>query len=606
MPLLNRALCRHTVRKVNATMKKNNLSAKTSNGILLGIFLLAQTSSAFLFTVRNPGTTYYLSQFPTVKDAFDAAAGGNTLVIDEDRIADTATGTLTGLWNDLTIRSVNGHRIRGQVIFEGQAVKKVITPVFTNSDNAWLPVGTTNITLSPLPPPHSKLVMETSLQAAWTNQCGIEFIRVVSTNGTHILLDTDLYKTGYQGLTTAFYNPKLCYYAGRQSPDSLARGSTFMPGNWTDYFKPGDIARIENNSFLDTPDATKHYFENVEVLSIDEQGFSFEPVSSAFGTPYVAQTAFGHDLTIEASDFQVLKIRNYRNIRIDTFTTEYLRLYNCNNLDIRNVTASSIQFSILASFSHCKDAYVETIQATGGVSSYDNAAIKFMSPINFTVTNLSAAETMSTGSGRIEASVMTDYDYTPYKTWGSNNSFSNITGDKPGGIGLPVSLWFAGLRDSVIQDIHSGGGDTRIHRMDNVCLAGSNTCGRITDFMRTENSVFDFGSSAYAKIYHCSTSEFSGHVSGGKIEGELLLYDGRNVFVHGTTDRYCTNNILSNLHSSSTNRDIFIWLSQVNGIQIEECSDRPRPDGSWSVHKGNDVTGATLTNNSFHASTAGL
>jgi hypothetical protein len=229
-----------------------------------------------------------------------------------------------------------------------------------------------------------------------------------------------------------------------------------------------------------------------------------------------------------------------------------------------------------------------------------------MSPINFTVTNLSASETTCTGTGRIEASVMTDYDYTPYKTWGSNNSFTDIIGQKPGGIGLPISLWFAGLRDSVIQNVHSGAGDTRIHRTDNVCLTGSNTCGRITDFMLTKNSVFDFGSSAYANIYHCSTSEFSGHVSGGEIEGELLQFDGRNVFVHGTVNRYCTNNILNNLHSSSTNRDIFIWLSQVNGIQIEGCSDQPRPDGSWSIHKGNDVSDVVITNNSFHASTAGL
>jgi hypothetical protein len=88
----------------------------------------------------------------------------------------------------------------------------------------------------------------------------------------------------------------------------------------------------------------------------------------------------------------------------------------------------------------------------------------------------------------------------------------SIFARKPDG-GVPVAIWFAGLRDSEICNIDSGDGEVRIHRTERV----------------------------------------------------------------------------------------FIWLGQVSGIRIEGCGDQPRAAGSWSIHRGKDVSGVVCTNNVFHS-----
>lgn len=547
----------------------------------------------------DAGQTLRLSDFQNVRTAFDAAANGNTLIVDCDRPADATTGTLRGLWSGLTIRGTNGHRISGSVVFDGQAVKHEAT-AYANSDNRWLPIGTTNLAFEPMPPLHSHLMIETTREAAYINQCGIEFLSAERIADGGIALDADLAKPGLQGLRTAFFNPIAHVCEGRAFDGSLARHAARLPGAaWANLFHTGDIARIENIGGTDSVDGDTHYYENVEVLSADADGLTFEPLASAYGTPFVVQTQFGRNLTIEQTVIENLTINSYKDVAVRSLKTERVRLTNCYRFDVRDVEAETQKgYSQLASFTFCKLGHVENVRASGGRSSSDNANIKFMSPIRVIASRLTSIDSFGLRNDQAMCGFFQDYCYTPYVTWSSENRFADICAQKPQG-GVPVAIWFTGLRDSEISGMDASEGDARIHKTVNVRLTGKhNRCDRIMDFCETEASSFDFGRCSYVRIAACRRSAFTGTVTGGD---STLQYDGRNVWVCGNAAARSEAIRLHNIRSSCTNTSPFIWVQQASGILIERCSDQPRSAKAWSLQRGNAVTGLALSNNTFHA-----
>jgi len=549
--------------------------------------------------VAEADQIFRLSAFPNVRTAFDAAANGNTLIVDCDRAADTQTGTLRGFWNDLTIRGTNGHRISGSLVFDGQAVKHDAVS-YTNREARWLPVGTNRLALTPAPPLHVPLMMETTREAAYINQCGLEFVAVERFENGCAVIDADLAKPGLQGLRTAFFNPIAHVCGGRAFDAALARKATRLPGAaWANLFHTGDIARIENIGGTDSVDGDTHYYENVEVLSADADGLTFEPLASAYGTPFVAQTQFGRNLTIEQTVIENLTINSYKDVAIRSLKTERVRLTNCYRFEVRDVEAETSKgYSQLASFTFCKLGRVENVRASGGRSSSDNANIKFMSPIRVIASRLTSIDSFGLRNDQAMCGFFQDYCYTPYVAWSSENRFADICAQKPQG-GAPVAIWFTGLRDSEIFGADAGGGDLRIHKTENVRFGGpSNRCDRITDFFETDASSFDFGRCAYVRIAACRRSAFTGAVTGG--DG-ALQYDGRNVWVCGNAAARCESIRLHDIRSSCTNASPFIWVQQASGILIERCSDQTRSAKAWSLQRGNAVTGLALSNNTFRA-----
>jgi len=62
-------------------MSRNKYLIKNILCVTLGAFLESLPAFGFVFSIETAPTTYYLSQFSTLKDAFDTAANGNILIV---------------------------------------------------------------------------------------------------------------------------------------------------------------------------------------------------------------------------------------------------------------------------------------------------------------------------------------------------------------------------------------------------------------------------------------------------------------------------------------------------------------------------------------------
>ena len=551
------------------------------------IFATKENTSYSSPSLEIEDGTVRLSDFTSVSDAFDYSDDGQSvLFVDEDYDA----GVLSGCWNDLTIYGDGVHEISGEIRFEGEDVKRGATE-YSNSDNTWLPVGTTLISLSSTPPTGSKLVMQTTLQSASHNQCGLEFLYVRGTSGGDVIIDTDNTTSGNQGITTEFYNPKLYNFSGLQYNTSLSKGATSIPGSWWGtWFSAGDFARIENYAGDDSVTGDKHYFENVKIISVDSTGMTFEPISSYYDKPYIAKADFGKNLTIENTAIEKLSISSYEQVEIDGLETQRLGFNGCYDIDIRNVDAHNTGQDTprVVGFTFCKKAIVRDISASGATGSADNGNIKFMSPIDFDVDGLDAGYSYSFSSQQAIMGVFGDFYYVPYCTWSSNCSFDSITADKPSA-GPSISVWFVGFRDSIFSYINSEA-ITRFYYSDNIILSGSNYIGMNMDCMGVDNSEIDFNVAGCLSVTDCYSTDFTGDVF-----SDTLQY-GRNVWVRG----YSEDITLDDINSSSTATNTFIYLQQVDGITISNCSDQDRDNSSWSLYKGSDVYNLTTTNNNFN------
>ena len=530
--------------------------------------------------------TVRLSDFATVSEAFAYSDDGQSILfVDVDKNA----GVLSGCWNNLSIYGDGIHEISGEITFEGEDVKRGSTE-YSNSDNSWLPKGTTLLSLSSTPPTGSKLVMQTSLESASHNQCGLEFLFVRGTSGGKVIVDTDNHTAGNQGITTEFYNPKLYNYSGLQFNTSLSEGATSISGNWWGtWFSPGDFARIENYTGDDSVTGDKHYFENVKIISVDANGMTFEPISSFYDKPYIAKADFAKNLTIKNTAIEKLSIDSYEQVAIDGLETQRLGFKGCYDIDIRNVEAHNTGQDTprVVGFTFCKKAIVRNISASGATGSTDNGNIKFMSPIGFDVDDLDTGYSYSSSQQAIMG-VFGDYYYVPYCTWGSDCSFAGITADEPSG-GPALSVWFIGFRNTTFSDINSEAA-VRIYCSDNITMSGNSYIGTIVDCNGVDNSEIDFNVAGCLSVSDCYSMDFTGDVF-----SDTLQY-GRNVWVRGDSSDI----LLDNINSSSTATNTFIYLQQVDGITISNCSDQNRDDSSWSLYKGGDVYNLITSNNVFN------
>jgi hypothetical protein len=559
-------------------------------------------TAGFLFTLcAAPKDLHagniYLSNYENsalgVSNALNAATNyANCLWIDADR--DLGAG-LTGKWSGVVIRGVGTNKISGKLVFHG-GDEVAGSGLFTNNIAEWIAPGTNVIALQPRPPIGSKLVLYTTKSYAYKNQCGLEFVRVteyVEGNTNVVIVDSDFHTAGNQPLKKWFYKPKAYYFLGDQRNLNFTNGATFISGNWTNYFKVGDVVRVENYDGTDNAFGDQMYYENVLITAIDATGITFAdtPLNANYGRPILAKCNFGNNIAIRDADIENLTINNYRNITISDLNTEYLRFYNCIAITVSNVVAVNTNQNspLVVSSTFCKRGFYKNIYASGAYGNTDNGNFKFMSCQNFRIFDCSTGDSWLTDDTGAMPGFFMDFLYSPYASWNNNITISNLTTQLPLD-GYPISTWMNGVRNSTFSDIVSEG-ILRMQYNTNVTVTGDNIIGEGIESFDNKSCNFKFGSAVTLNVIGDCSSVYSGTLSGGSNE----LY-GMNVWVHGGS--YDT--ILSNVYSTSQQADTFIYVHDCNGLNIKGCADTDRTNTAWSVYKNPLATNLIIgVGNSF-------
>lgn len=542
----------------------------------------------FIFTCNLYAGHIYLSSYSDsvtgVSNALnDAVDFSNLLWIDADR--DLGSDGLIGKWDGISIRGDGTHKISGNLIFHG-GDEVAGGGLFTNNIAEWIEPGTNIITLLPQPPVGAKLVLYTTESWAYKNQCGLEFVRVRGhVGGDAVLIDTDFQIAGNQPLKKWFYKPRAYYFSGDQRHGIYNKGATFISGNFTSYFQVGDVVRVENYDGTDNVLGGEMYYENIIITDIDSSGITFSdtPLNANYSSPILAKCDFGKNIVIRNANIENLTINNYRSITIEDLDTEYLRFFNSIAIDVRDVIAvnTNQNWPLVVSTTFCKKGCYSNVYASGAYGDTDNANLKFMSCQDFKIFNCDTGDSWLTDDTGAMPGFFMDFLYSPYASWNNNITVSNLLTQVPLD-GTKISTWMNGLRNSSVYGVVAEG-MLRVQYNTNLTMTG-NIVGLKVESFDNQFCNFNFDSALAINIIGDESCVYSGNVLGSSDAAENLY--GRNVWVHGDS----SNTTLSNVWSSSTQPDFFIYAHDCNGLTVKGCSDTARDGVAWSLYKNPKAT----------------
>lgn len=280
------------------------------------------------------------------------------------------------------------------------------------------------------------------------NEAGIDFSAITTASATSLILTTP---------TRLAYNlPEVLELeAAVQYSGTIDRNAYTISGNYTSYFKAGDIVRFENIAGADGVEASKFYFEFNKVKSVTSTAIVFySRLNYSYTNPWLSKTSFISGINISGDGrIKRLEVRQFDNVhisgvQIDRRIIGYgydLRMVDCDSIGVSEPSTSNLTYVF-------GNSYVSNIKTGGSASSTDNAAFKVMSCPRMIISNITSRDMSTTSGSQGNYGFYIDAYYTPYYCANSEMTVSNIYAEIPRST-VTRSIWFFGLRNCQVSGI---------------------------------------------------------------------------------------------------------------------------------------------------------
>lgn len=247
---------------------------------------------------------------------------------------------------------------------------------------------------------------------------------------------------------------------------------------------PGDLIRIDNRFGNDSVHGhvVAEFGAHKSIHARDNAYFEFNRVLSIQTTPAGIALRLQHPLAYDydgillmrpdhVSDFSVVGSA-LQPSRLTRLQLDYVQDVHVEGLQMNAVSAfgmvdftfdgldvdAELRHPIALRCTYCRNGEMEQLSGRGTISQRDNAAIKLMSPIGVRVVDIEADDTTTTNPVETNLPFFVDYYFTPYASYAQDLNISGIVTGQPQGTTNTRSVWFAGVRDSTVDDVSSIGG----------------------------------------------------------------------------------------------------------------------------------------------------
>ncbi|CAI1034397.1 hypothetical protein [Serratia fonticola] len=467
------------------------------------------------------------------------------------------------VWSGDNINITGQGKINGWVYIRGQYIASQTDPVAIGTPGNWslFPIGTTTFSgnFSAYAPGDNIMLSLNgtgdagSTESGELNQIGVHFSTVVSASSTSLVIANP---TRFKFDTIRFTR-----FVGKQHMGSVPAGTFVLSGNYS-FLSSGQMIRIENIDSSGGFQNSKFYFEYTRVKSASATELVLTDATfHSYGNPWIVSAKFCKNINIANANFATLQSvaidgGTITNVRADRLVNDYLYDAIASDLRLRGNTPNIVNWTFV------RNMAISNVVAEGATGDTDNAACKFMSPINVNFNGLSSADFGRSAGVQSINGFFVDALFTPYRCWGNINVSGIKSSKSRGGLGF----WFVGV-DGLPLDNISASSISRIYQCKNV--TGNITCSDGFFSSDNENITLDmdvkFGQSTGDK--HATFS--------GLVRSPAGANANRCWVVAGSARNTISEDIcLDGLRCLSTNAaDTFLHVQNVKDFIATGCRD---------------------------------